>query len=125
MGAGTFPPLLFLPPPFFFLYLVLDGEVDKVGVDQDLVGRAQLGVPLEEQGGRHFLAVRRREREERQVVSGGRFFFSLSIRASAPSLPPNVHMADLLVLFFLLALAGGGGLFRGGPGGREGENIEV
>jgi hypothetical protein len=55
-----------LSPPFFapslFLYLVLDGEVDKVGVDQDLVGRAQLGVPLEEEGGRHFLAVRRRER---------------------------------------------------------------
>nr|CAD7403303.1 unnamed protein product [Timema cristinae] len=34
--------------------LVLDGEVDKVGVDQDVVRWAQLRVVLEEQGRRHL-----------------------------------------------------------------------
>ena len=29
--------------------LVLDGEVDEVGVDEDVVGRAELHVVLEEQ----------------------------------------------------------------------------
>lgn len=38
-------------------HLVFDGEVDEVGVDQHLIGRAQLRVVLEEQRRRHLLTV--------------------------------------------------------------------
>ncbi len=37
--------------------LVLDGEVDEVGVQEDVVGRAELRVVLEEQGRRDLWAV--------------------------------------------------------------------
>lgn len=39
-------------------HLVLDGEVDEVGVHQHLVGRPQLRVVLEKQRGRHLVAAR-------------------------------------------------------------------
>lgn len=115
--------------PSLPLYLVLDGEVDEVGVDQDLVGWAELGVPLEEEGGGRFLTLKGGRRGEGAVVSGcggsrSPFFLSLFVRVSPRPRPiNNLHMADLLIIALLLALAGGGGLFCGGPN-RRGERGE-
>ena len=61
------------------VYLVADGEVDEVGVDEDLVGRPQLRVVAEEQRRGRLVAAGARTRstqddgaEERGLTAGGR-----------------------------------------------------
>ena len=52
------------------LQLVLNGKVDKIGVQQDVVRRAQSAVVVEEHGGRHLRAVQRVYQRKHAVSPG-------------------------------------------------------
>ena len=52
------------------VYFVLDGEVNEVGVDEDVVRRAEVGVVLEEQRRRRLRSEKRVEANDVTVGPG-------------------------------------------------------
>ena len=50
------------------IYFVLDGEVDEVGIDEDVVGWTEIGVVLEEQRRRGLRSEKRAKANDVAVV---------------------------------------------------------